>query len=171
VKKTIKRSLHLPVVLFLCAGSLAGQNIEFPDWDAAVELEMLVSTESISPGDEIEIEVHIKVEPGYHIYGPEENPPNRTELVLGESPNLKWGSPSFPPVTKKDLAGLGEFDLFEGDISIFVPASVSSSSTKNSKIEAEIEVKYQVCTDGACSPPTSTVLRKSFVVSETSTKP
>lgn len=143
-------------VCFL-AGAQSSFIPDIPDWDNAVFMEVVASQEPVRPGDEIQIAILIDVKPGYHLYGPKEKPPSRTEVhVEGELRPL--GEPVFPPAVKRDLSGLGEFDLYEGSIAIKIPVAVPQDAEVGSELDAKVFVKYQICTEQACSAPTSDTL-------------
>jgi hypothetical protein len=149
------------ILALLVMGSnplVPAQNIEYPDWDRSVQFLFVASQKPVRPGDDLEFAVLADIAPGYHLYGPEEKRPSRTEIDVLEARGLQWGITAFPPVIKRDLAGLGEYDLYEGEIAIRLPAKVNDSVGQDSEVYARIEVKYQVCTESACSPPTSTVM-------------
>jgi hypothetical protein len=142
------------LVALIFVGS--SQHIEYPDWDNSVRFLFVSSQEPVRAGDEIQLAVIADIAPGYHLYGPEEKKPSRTEIEFLDADGLQWGVPAFPPVVKRDLAGLGEYDLYEGEIAIMLPAKIESSKTQNQKISGRIRLHYQVCTETACSAPTST---------------
>jgi hypothetical protein len=129
------------------------QHIEYPDWDNSVRFLFIASQEPVRPGDDVALAVLADITPGYHLYGPEEKRPNRTEIEFLESEGFEWGTPEFPPVIKRDLSGLGEYDLYEGEIAIILPVEIDGLVTERPNISARIRLKYQVCTDRACSPP------------------
>ena len=153
----IKHSMPL-AVLVLFAGSFAlAQQIEIPDWESSVRFELVASQEPVRPGDTLELVVLVEIEPGYHLYGPEEKKPNRTEVsVSGEL--IKPGEPIFPPVVTRDLSGLGTYDLYEGKIAIRIPLAVEKSAAEGKPVRVDVKINYQVCTDVACSAPTDKTL-------------
>jgi hypothetical protein len=132
------------------------QEIHYPDWDNSVKFLFVASQKPVRPGDTVELAVLADIMPGYHLYGPEEKSPSRTEVDVIESEGIEWGRTVFPPVIKRDLAGLGEYDLYEGEIAIRLPVTVIGSAEKGASLYAHLKLKYQVCTETACSAPTST---------------
>lgn len=133
-----------------------GKKIEIPNWETAVRFELVASQTPLRPGDAFELALLADVQEGYHIYGPDEPEPTRTAVsVQGES--LQAGKPSYPPPIRRVLEGLGSYDLYEGPIVIRMPVTLSPSF-KGKTVEAPIEVAYQLCTDFACSAPTTKVL-------------
>jgi len=132
------------------------KKIEIPDWERAVRFELVSSQTPIRPGDAFELALLAEVEEGYHLYGPDEPEPTRTAVRVS-SDSLKAGKPSYPPPIRRELEGLGSYDLYEGSIVIRVPVTLSPSF-KEKAVEAPLEVDYQLCTDYACSAPTSKVL-------------
>ena len=92
--------------------------------------------------------------------------PSRTEVEVLDANGLQWGEPAFPPVIRRDLAGLGEYDLYEGEIAIRFPVEVKDTLAYDSEIYVRIQLKYQVCTESACSSPTSTVMEIRIPIAE-----
>lgn len=137
------------------AAPASAQKIEIPDWDSAVKFEMVASQDKARPGDSLQVAILTRVVPGYHLYGPNEKKPNRTELHPLPLEGLAFGEPVFPPVVTRELEGLGKFDLYEGNMTFRVPLKVDVQAA-NYKIQ--LKVNYQLCTDLACSPPTSKTL-------------
>jgi len=132
------------------------KKIEIPDWDNAVRFELLSSQSPVRPGDAFELALLAEIQPGYHLYGPEEPEPTRTSVTV-QSPALKAGKPSYPPVIQRELEGLGSYNLYEGSIVIRVPVTLPAVF-KGKSVEAPLEVAYQLCTDFACSAPSTRVL-------------
>lgn len=129
------------------------QGIELPDWDNSVKFQLVASQEPIRPGDDFEIALIVDIEKGYHLYGPEEQAPSRTEIVVAGK-QVQSGEPAFPPVVKRELEGLGTYDLYEGRIAIKVPLTLDPTADV-AEHALTATVNYQVCTDFACSAPTS----------------
>lgn len=149
---TIKR-IVLTCLLAAIASSLAAQQFEIPDWENSVKFKLVASQNPIRPGDAFQVALVAEIVEGYHLYGPEEAYPSRTELeVSGEG--LEAGDPVYPPVEKRELSGLGTYDLYEGEIAIAVPLTLSATA-KSDEHTVKAMVSYQVCTDFACSAPTS----------------
>jgi hypothetical protein len=130
------------------------KKIEIPDWDNAVKFEVVASQDGARPGDSFEVALVCDIEAGYHLYGPEEIEPSRTKVSL-VSESLKGAEPVYPPVIRRDLSGLGEYDLYEGKVTIRIPVALPKSHTGD--VEASVQVGYQICTDFACSAPASDV--------------
>lgn len=129
---------------------------EIPDWDNAARFELVSSQSAVRPGDEFEVAVVAELEPGYHLYGPEEPPPTGTVVEFQESAAFEPGAIHYPDPIRRDLSGLGEFDLYEGRVAIRIP--LDAVTTDSGTTEASVLVRYQLCTDNACSAPTSTTL-------------
>ena len=152
------RSFLLPLTLCVVAPAAAqAQFIEVPDWDNSVRFDLVASQNAVRPGDALELAVVAEIVPGYHLYGPEERKPSRTE-VLVQSELVGSEEPVFPPVIKRDMLGLGEFDLYEGKIAIRIPFRVGEELAQREELPLDVRVNYQVCTEEACSAPTNTIL-------------
>ena len=132
------------------------KKIEIPDWDNAVRFELVASQSPVRAGDAFELALMADIREGYHLYGPEEPEPTRTAVSV-TSDALKAGKPSYPPVIHRELEGLGSYELYEGPIVIRVPVTLSPEF-KGKSVEAPLEVAYQLCTDFACSAPSTQVL-------------
>lgn len=145
-------------IVFACAlvtvaSMVSAQQIEIPDWESSVQFRLVTSQQPIRPGDSFSVALVAEIEDGYHLYGPEEPYPSRTEVsVSGE--NLEVGEASYPSVETRELSGLGTYDLYEGSIAIRFPVKLSDSGAA-AQHTLKVTVNYQVCTDFACSAPTS----------------
>ena len=145
-------------IVFACAlvavaSVLAAEQIEIPDWESSVQFRLVTSQQPIRPGDSFKVALVAEIEEGYHLYGPEEPYPSRTEVsVSGE--NLEVGEASYPSVETRELSGLGTYDLYEGSIAIRFPVKLNDSGAAG-RHTVKATVNYQVCTDFACSAPTS----------------
>jgi len=155
---TERKAVFLLLALIYGVASTAlAQRIDAPDWEGSVRFELLASQDAVRPGDDLEVAVVAEIDPGYHLYGPEERKPSRTEvMVMGDLVGSQ--APVFPPVVRRDLSGLGEFDLYEGRIGIRIPITVREDAAGRAEVPVEVRVNYQVCTDHACSAPTHRVL-------------
>lgn len=151
------RSALLVAGLFaLVASAAAGQMFEIPDWENAAEFRLVTSQSPVRPGDTFELAVVARLDPGYHLYGPEEAPPTATVVEWAGGPALEAGAPLYPEPIRRDLSGLGEYDLYEGTVAFRIP--VTSAAPEAGSAPAEVLLRYQLCTDNACSAPTSTTL-------------
>jgi len=155
-----KQHLFVALVLALAAGVAGGQQFEIPDWDNSVKFELIASQHPIRPGDAFEVAVVVDIEEGYHLYGPEEPEPSRTEVSVSGH-NVKAGKPSFPPAVKRELSGLGTYHLYEGSVAIRIPVTFSADVVTGEQ-SIHVDVGYQICTDFACSAPASEALELSL---------
>ena len=142
------------------AAALAAQAPMIPDWENAARFELVASQSPVRPGDSFEVAVVAELEEGYHLYGPEEAFPTATVVELVEGGVFEGGEPDYPAPIRRDLSGLGEYDLYEGTVAIRIP--VTSVLKSGRSADAEVLVRYQLCTDNACSAPTSTTLELSL---------
>jgi hypothetical protein len=131
---------------------LGKTKVEIPNWDTAVQFEVVASQSPVRPGDAFELAVLADIRDGYHLYGPDEPEPTRTAVSLKAGP-LKAGTTVYPQPVRRELEGLGSYELYEGSIAVRVPVTLPVEFTGKS-FEAPIEVAYQLCTDFACSAPT-----------------
>ena len=159
MRRTVFSALVLTIFGSLAA-ALAAQAPAIPDWENAATFELVASQSPIRPGDRIEIAVVAELEEGYHLYGPEEAFPTATVVELVDGGAFEGGEPAYPAPIRRDLSGLGEYDLYEGRVAIRIP--VTSVLERGRSADAEVLVRYQLCTDNACSAPTSTTLELSL---------
>lgn len=161
----MNRARSFPIVMLLATTTVSAQNFEIPDWDNSVKFELVASQDPIRPGDEFELALVAYIEDGYHLYGPEEQEPSRTKVGV-DGDDLTSGEPDYPPVIRRELSGLGEYDLYEGQIAIRIPVTLAKTAKAGSR-EARLYVDYQICTDYACSAPTSDELVLQLETAET----
>jgi hypothetical protein len=157
------RQLVFPVLLLLPALSSAQfekKKIEIPDWENAVRFEVVASQSPVRPADAFEVALLADIQEGYHLYGPDEPEPTNTSVSL-QGTALKPGKPVYPPPIHRELEGLGAYNLYEGSIAIRVPVTLPADF-KGKTVDAPIEVAYQLCTDFACSAPTTKVVSLSL---------
>ncbi len=142
----------------LAAGvvSATPNQIEIPDWDNAAAFELVASQSAVRDGDRFEVAVLADIAPGYHLYGPQEKPPSATVAEWIAPGTFTPDDPMYPEPIRRDLSGLGEFDLYEGSVAIRIP--VDARVRGGDSVAAEVLLRYQLCTDNACSAPTSTTL-------------
>jgi DsbC/DsbD-like thiol-disulfide interchange protein len=163
---TFTRSI---IVALLSSSAVVGaQNFAIPDWKNSVQFELVVSQKQVRPGDSFELALVAYIEDGYHLYGPEEQKPSRIEVAV-EGTELSSGEPVYPPVIRRELSGLGEYDLYEDQIAIRVPVTLKKD-VKAGSLEARLNVSYQICTDYACSAPASDELVIDLEIAEANAK-
>jgi DsbC/DsbD-like thiol-disulfide interchange protein len=149
-----KNRIVFACALVAAASTLSAEHqIEIPDWESSVQFRLVTSQQPIRPGDSFSVALVAEIEDGYHLYGPEEPYPSRTEVTLSGE-NLEVGEAVYPSVETRELSGLGTYDLYEGSIAIRFPVKLSDSGEAG-KHTVKATVNYQVCTDFACSAPTS----------------
>ncbi len=151
-------------VALVATAAAQGSHIpEIPDWENAAKFELLASQSPVRPGDRLEVAVLAELEAGYHLYGPEEAPPTATAVELVGGP-FEGEEPRYPEPIRRDLSGLGEYDLYEGSVAIRIPVTSTVEPGKGEAAQLGVLVRYQLCTDNACSAPTSTTLELALPV-------
>ena len=152
-----KHNTWLAIITLSYVSGVFAQNMQIPDWENSVRFELVASHNPVRPGDSLEVGVMAEIQTGFHLFGPEEKKPNRTEVeVSGDWVDVDV--PRFPPVVSRDLSGIGTYDLYEGEISILIPISVHEVVSDVKVLPIDVKIKYQICTDFACSAPTSKTL-------------
>ena len=152
------RILISSLFALLVAGFALGRqvHIEIPDWENAASFALVASQSAVRDGDHFEVAVLAEIEPGYHLYGPDEKPPSATIAEWTSPEAFVASAPVYPAPIRRDLSGLGEFDLYEGRVAIRIP--VAATVGDDDSVATEVLLKYQLCTDNACSAPTNTTL-------------
>ena len=162
-------SLIIILTLSISSGALVGaQDYGFPDWENSVAFDLLVSQKPVRPGDSFELALVAYIKDGYHLYGPEEQEPSRTQVAV-EGGGLISGEPEYPPTIRRELTGLGEYELYEDHVAIRVPMKLKSHAQIGSR-KARLTVLYQICTDYSCSAPTSDELVIALETAESDAK-
>jgi hypothetical protein len=115
----------------------------YPDWDNAVR----IAAEQL-PG---QLVVHIEVGPGFHVYGANETLSRPLAASVDQLPELVV---PIPTGAEKDLGeALGTAWVLEGSVALEVALPADAPVTLSGVLD------YQVCTDSACTAPTSTTWR------------
>ncbi len=148
-------ALLISALGLLAAGGGQTQ-IGIPDWENAADFKLVASQSAVRDGDRFEVAVLAEIAPGYHLYGPEEKPPSATVAEWTAPDAFTPGDPMYPEPIRRDLSGLGEFDLYEGSVAIRIP--VDARVRGEEPVVGEVLLRYQLCTDNACSAPTSATL-------------
>lgn len=111
-----------------------------PDWDNAVH----ISAEQL-PGQFV---IRIEVGPGFHVYGANETISRPLVATVDQLPELAVPIPEGDEKTLSEVMGtawvLEGTVLLEAELPVDAPASLTGT------------LDYQVCTDSACTAPTST---------------
>ncbi len=136
--------------------------------DAAAQEKLDISARFVpdraQAGQEVSLEVLIKIQAGYHIYGSLQDPLNGTPTglsILEEGGLEELGVADIPSGFPHEMAGFETFWL-TGEVtlkqSFRVPAGLEGS------VELEALVDYMVCDDLTCDPPASTEVTASLQI-------
>lgn len=106
------------------------------------------------------LHVELTIDPGWHVYGPVV-PPGYTGLRIetqSEPTGVQLGTPRWPETKPFRVEGLDEqFAVYEGSVGIAVPADFIVNRGSG-PVRLEIVLRFQVCSERECLPPTSLAL-------------
>ncbi len=111
--------------------------------------------------------VHCELQEGFHLYG-EPAPPGLvpTEVRVSGPPGLVVEEPIFPPSKILRLESMGvDLAVWAGSLDILVPfyaIGELASETRpldSDSVELDVEIRYQACSDVACSLPKTEKLK------------
>ena len=141
--------LGLPVIV---AGGPA-QLPAIPDWENAAKFELVASQSPVRPEGPVRNRRPRNARRGLPpLRAPEEAPPTATVVELVEGGAFEGGEPAYPDPIRRDLSGLGEYDLYEARHRD--PDSGRRNFRQGSGGGGSSGPLYQLCTDNACSAPT-----------------
>lgn len=146
------RSLRLLVALLtLWVAALGWSQIPSPaKWSATIE------PADAAPGARVEIVLRADVPAPWHLYSLTEIPegPFPTQVKVAKSPALaEIGKPTqAPPKRKLDNNFGKEVEYYEGAAEFRVPVRLAKTARGDTTIEAA--VRFQLCDEGQCLPPT-----------------
>lgn len=139
-------------------------------WTASVE------PAQAAPGQRVEIVLKATIPSPWHLYSinPVEDGPFPTTItVTPGGPIAEVGKPVQSPPEKKMDKNFGkEVEFYDGSAEFHIPVRLSKTATGAVKLPAS--VRFQVCNDGTCMPPTPADLKGDVTVSGaavTDTKP
>lgn len=126
-----------------------------PGAAAVVSLEVPSAPWELAPGETRELELVVKIQPGWHISGPEgaAGALFPTRLEISAPPGLEVGEPRFPDPQVKPLAwSESPLPLYLDRISISLPVTASSDLPPG-EYRLEGKLTYQACDDETCLLP------------------
>ena len=136
--------------------------LAMPQWSSAQEDPIdwkLGSVPEVVAGRWSKLPVHATLEGTWHLYGPTQpRPPIALEIQMGPQQLVTTRAVEQPrPIRKYDEAFGIETEYFEKDVTFTLPFAVAATEETGIH-EFAVHVKYQVCTDRVCLPPTTEVL-------------
>lgn len=150
------RILSFPFVLalaaLLCTGRFAGAQ---PTGEQ-ISLRTTLSQTALRPGDNAVLAVVADVKEGFHAQSHAPIDENFIAFEVSLEPNeaLVIGAPIYPPGHRQHYPALGELDLYEGRVVVFVPVRVKDTAAAG-PTTLRATVTYQICDDQQCFPPES----------------
>lgn len=147
------RAARLLALLFVVARPQQGSAQEDPiHWK-------LGDVPAVVAGRWSQLPVRATLEGTWHLYGPTQpRPPIALEIRMAPEELVTTRAVRQPkPIKKFDEAFGIETEYFEKDVTFIVPFAVAAT-TESGVHEFAVRVKYQVCTDRVCLPPTTQVL-------------
>jgi thiol:disulfide interchange protein DsbD len=143
-----------PILLIAALGvlSAAGAVCAFGQADP-VDVRLTPSKAEILPGESFTLNVVFTIAAPYHIYGPAEKMGTKTAVKMQPAQGLVFAKSQFPKPKTKNLPDLGgEYQLYQGKVTVVIPASVQEAA-KAGKREIVALVSYGACDDKSCLVP------------------
>ena len=109
-----------------------------------------------APGDAAAVALRIRVEPPYHIYGPDVDDATvtATQVRLIDADGATLGRIDWPPTQAIDDPASGRLTpTYEGEIALALPIRIDPVAPANGPLEVTIEVLAQPCDDRSCLEP------------------
>jgi thiol:disulfide interchange protein DsbD len=137
-----------------------------PAWaDAPVTWSARLDPADARAGEGARIIVTAKIQPTWHLYSlTRVSGPTPTSLALAPGKALVAAAKPIqpPPIKKHDPNFDTQVELYEGAVAFGLPVRVAPGAKGPQK--ASIKVRYMVCTDRSCLPPTTIDVPVAFTV-------
>jgi thiol:disulfide interchange protein DsbD len=151
----------------MAAASLSAQ-VLLGGAEEQVSFTMQIVPSKALPGDTVEVRVAAAVAPGWHIYSmtPPPKPGPLPTSIRVEAADLTPLGPFVQPtpLRKKDNAFDMVVESFEGEATFVGKFRVADNASPGEKTIA-VSVRFMVCNDRSCLPPTTTTLTAALTVS------
>jgi DsbC/DsbD-like thiol-disulfide interchange protein len=153
------RARLITLVGFIIAGILLG-----PNFGAAQEkqdpIKWSIKAEApageLKPGDKFTVLLTAKIENGWHLYSPDQQPggPIPTRIGLPEDQPFKLAAEIETPLPRIELDPNFnlETQFYEGEATFTLPVKIASDAQPG-KQEVKVNVSYQTCNGEICLPP------------------
>ena len=111
------------------------------------------------PGETVKFKIHVKLQPGWHIYAasmpdlPAGPRPTRIEITAPAGAELVDMQPDRDPIVKFEEAFQLQTEYFEDSVTWTVTVRLPSNLSGRAKLEGKL--KYQLCTETQCLPPST----------------
>jgi thiol:disulfide interchange protein DsbD len=116
------------------------------------------------PGDEVELVVTAKIEPGWHIYAVDK--PTGVSVKTQLKPTFPKGLSAAGewkiPAPKKDDHASEETYIYEGEVKFARKLKLAKDAT--GKLEAKVDVSFMACDENMCLPPKKVTLKATVEV-------
>ncbi len=164
------RAIRLLVLTFLCCV------VAVPAWalDDPVTLSGRLEPADVRAGEMAQAVVEVRIDDGWHLYSLTERSgpgprPTRLSVVEG-GPLTAVGDPVQPaPHTELDKGFNIEVEYFAHAVAFSIPVKVNEGLSGAQ--QAALEIRYQVCKDGACLRPTTKEVPIEFTVAAGTARP
>ncbi|MBI2944907.1 MAG: thioredoxin family protein [Candidatus Wallbacteria bacterium] len=111
------------------------------------------SRKAVQPGQTVEGLVRLRIQPGYHLYGPDETQGLPTAVKLVVPAGVTVSAPRFPAPREAHYEALGgKLRLYEDDIAVGFTLEVAPAFS-GSRVGVSALLDYQPCTDRICERP------------------
>lgn len=146
--------------LILLVGLLAPRPVAAQPADL-VSVRPVVSQSPLRVGDHAVWAVVVDIKPGYHAQSNTPSNQNFIAFDLQLEPNEKLilGRPIFPKGHDKSYPALGELNLYDGRVVVYVPVRVKDGVGEG-PVTLRGTLTYQICDDQTCFAPESPVVEQ-----------
>ena len=118
------------------------------DGSALASLTLVSELDALQPGAESWIGLHFKMTDGWHLYW--RNPGDSgapMHITISAPPGVEVGEVVYPAPTRHDEPGGFVDFVYEGEVTLLVPITVSQSMPVGSSVKIEAGVNWLICSD------------------------
>jgi DsbC/DsbD-like thiol-disulfide interchange protein len=118
------------------------------DGNGLVRLALIADREAVRPGERFTLGVHLKMEPGWHVYW--HNPGDSgiaTSAKITAPAGFQVGPLRFPAPERHELEGEIVSYIHEGDLLLVADAVAPADAAPGSKAHFAVESRWLVCTE------------------------
>lgn len=116
------------------------------DGSALVSLRLVSERTALQPGGESWIGLHFKIHDGWHLYWRNNGDTGAPmQIAISASPGVEIGDVVYPaPTTHPEPGGFVDY-VYENEVTLLVPVSVSQSLPLGSQVKIDATVGWLVC--------------------------
>ena len=157
----LKKLFIVTVFLLLVTLQSFAQETEINPVKWSLEVEKPIK--SLAKGDIFKVVLQAEIDQGWHLYALEKTAggPIATRISTAENSPFELGKiESPPPLEVADSAFGVTTKFYENAVKFDLPFKVSDSFERDSS-QLKIKIRFQVCNDEMCLPPTNLIVESS----------